>query len=562
MNDRGTNNPIIKYLSTDDFINYCKANRVDISDDTLETYEKYGLLMPLYRLIFPEEYIKERYECEKNSSYQEEIIKLIKEHNSKVEKAKHEKDELSALEESSNSKWKQVESLINARSKSNIMIGKNLEDVIKDGHPLDIEFQKQNPCLKVPDKKGFRPWKDYEIVIEGSEENFAEHYYASWQIFLVEELNELYIYTKNCLSNEKRGSTYVFTGNIRNSKLLKYSDCFQAVSNFRMLQQVIWGVTEEKANEHISEDERDKNYSERIKEFAKIEYSKQSKENWINFIRKLVELYDHYEKLDKNKLLQELKIFLSDTVNMIIIARGIEFKTLCVEYASPNIYGTGTVFYTKGLERIFPIEEKQVKEKALRIVHSYIKEINEGLTQKLPEDFHKQIVSEIIGPENILLLTHLHEIEDLWFNRTSYWEGTFWAHLRSFVIGIEDIAKQLFPPLPEEEKRKKDWYLSDAIKKAFPEYKKWKNEYNSKVNTPEEFISKIKDIFSRKDFFTDSNPLCRYHLLITHLTRNFVSHNIKMPSAMAGSLFIETYKCLILTLVSFCTRYYLENPNN
>ncbi len=39
---------IKKYIEVDDFVRYCKSNRVDISKYELETYEKKRIVFPYY----------------------------------------------------------------------------------------------------------------------------------------------------------------------------------------------------------------------------------------------------------------------------------------------------------------------------------------------------------------------------------------------------------------------------------------------------------------------------------------------------------------------------------
>lgn len=218
MNRKEQHNPITKYFEAQKFVDYCEANRVDASLNVLETYEKHGILIPIYRLVFPDEFIEAKYEYEKENP-SDPIMKLNRP-----------------------SEWEPIVRLINALSNYNFG---NYPDIIKNGHPLDNEYEKHNPFLKSPDKNDFRPWKDYEIVVgidkdgDPDKGNTAEHYYAPWQIFVVDELNYLHTIKENYLTKEREGRGIV-KKNIRKSRILEFSDLFQTTSNYRMLESIIW----------------------------------------------------------------------------------------------------------------------------------------------------------------------------------------------------------------------------------------------------------------------------------------------------------------------------------
>jgi len=559
MNRKEQHNPITKYFEAQKFVDYCEANRVDASLNVLETYEKHGILIPIYCRVFPDEFIKAKYEYEKKNPL-DPVMKL-----------------------NCPSEWEPIVRLINALSDYNFkLIGPFIspdgsesfayqEGIIKNGHPLDNEYKKHNPFLKTPNKSDFRPWKDYEIVVDIDKDgdpvkrNTAEHYYALWQIFIVDDLNYLHTIKENYLTKEQKGRGIV-KKNIRESRILEFSDLFQTISNFRMLESIIRIIVTDDVKGSVIEGECYRTLEERTKKIAEKEYAKHNKSEWMKFLRKLVELYYHYTELEKDRLSQELKRFLGSTAIMVMMARNkdLDFERLCNEYGEGNKswgirYIDGIRIYYKGLEKIFPIEINQLRERALSILPSYIKEVNDWLPKgstKLPDNFHEQLVSTIIDEGNELLLTHLYEIEDLWFKYKLCRVGSIWAHLRFLAIGIEELGKE--------------WFCKEKIENIFIEafgndYRnRLKSEYNklkpeqyakssiTRADTQDEFIEKLNCILGNKDLFNNlsNNPLCKYHLVVTHLTRNFVSHHIKIKSIMMGSLFVEVYRCLVLTLVS------------
>ncbi|GAI01001.1 unnamed protein product, partial [marine sediment metagenome] len=123
-------------------------------------------------------------------------------------------------------------------------------------------------------------------------------------------------------------------------------------------------------------------------EIATNEYMKHSQKNWIKFVRKLVVLYNDYLKREKQHLSQELRRFLKSTIEMIILARNTDFEQLCNEYSNGYTgWGISIIdnieVYPKGLEKIFPIETKQLKERALKVLSAYFNSFSKILPNKI-----------------------------------------------------------------------------------------------------------------------------------------------------------------------------------
>lgn len=530
MSGKERHNSIKKYLEAKEFVEYCKGNNVDASLNMLEAYEKTGLLIPFYRLVFPDEYIRALFEYD------------YKVNNTTLD-ASFDDD-----------KWQEIEQLRTALHSYNFKPLPQFDFALKHGHPLDYSYQNKNPFLQKPDKENFKPWEKYKIVagtIDGHpvKQDTAEHYYTPWQIFVLDELNLMHTIEENYATKQKKGWG-IFKQELHPSKLIAFFEYFQTISNFEMMTSLIWHNISFDVKGMVIEGELYRQFESRTGEQAKMEYKKHSDSEWIKFIRKLVELYTEYTKREKIKLASELKRFLTSTVNMIIDATGKSFEDICNAYDGKfkKFLGMGRdeniMIYPGELKRIYPDELKESKEVARISFNSQFKQINETLPDnlKIEEKTIAALINSITESGHHLLLSHLHEIEKRWFNHSPHWESSIWAHLRSFAVAIESIAQEWYG------ENKLGNILEYAFKKEYVDFVNSIGKGITNTKTSSEYKRNFAKILEHKKKSIQS--ICGYHLVSAHLTRNYFSHKIKFEPDMLGSMFIEVYKDLVFTLIS------------
>jgi len=348
----------------------------------------------------------------------------------------------------------------------------------------------------------------------------------------------------------KRKAGGIFKQELHPSKLTSFYEYFQTISNFVMMESLIGLDITFDLKCSVIEGELYKQLRGRIAEQAKKEYEKHTYSEWIKFIRKLVELYTECTEREKIKLASELKSFLTSTVNMIIDATGKSFENICNVYDG-RLEGfrdkgrdEGIMIYPGELERIYPDELKESKERARWSFESQIKQFNETLPDnlKIEEKIIDVLIDNIIESGHHLLLSHLHEVEKLWFNHSPRWESSIWAHLRSFAVSIESIGQEWYGQR----------YLTNILKNAFKkEYTSLRDSIDERIifaETASEYRQKIAIVMKHKGKGTSS--ICGHHLVIANLTRNYFAHNVKFEPDMLGSMFIEVYKDLVFTLIS------------
>jgi hypothetical protein len=524
MSTRKQHNPVSKYLEVEEFVDYCKKCKVHTSTSELEAYEKARLLFPVYRLIKPDDYVRAVFE------YKYRIPSEI------------------------NGEWQEMDELQSALTSYCLPRNPFFERTLSTGHPLDCAYFDKSPFLHMPSADEFKPWEEYKIIagtIEGYpiQEDTAEHYYSPWQIFVLDELNERYTILENYVAGSRQGWG-IFNKEIRPSKLVEFSEFFQTVSTFMMIEPLIWlDMTLDHKKSSI-EGELLEKILRRIEFAAKKEYEKHVHNEWIKFIRKLVELYSKYLEEEKIKLSDELKIFLSNSSNMIMYATQKPFEEICDEYDGrfkgiimPCIEND-IIIYPGKLDKIFPDELKQAKERALWIVGIYINELNKTMPDdaKIDAKVKEELIDNLIGCGHEIILSHLHELQKLWFNREPHWKSSIWAHIRSFTISIESIGQTWYRNRPRKE------IFELIFNEDYDGFRKAIGEKITDAENPDEFKRKLSNIIeaSKKNI----ERIYCYHFAIAHLTRNYLSHNVQFEPAMLGSLFVEVYRSLVFTLIN------------
>lgn len=525
----GRHNPIIKYLTDVDFCRYCEANRVEASSEVLEDYEKRSLLMPVYRLEYPEELVKLR-----------------------------RASRLDSLPTSLENKpeWKPIDELEARLSTYQHHLPGGLEETLKTGHPLDHACKENNPFLYRPVSKRFRPWREYSIIVETAEGHQipvprVEHYYAQWQIFVLDGLNQnvkkvpISTVSEWEQSFQSKPEWRETLTKVHPSKVLEFEECFQTLADFRMYELLIWNIEWEGVEDVCLEGERAERFEKRVKDLATVHYNKHSPERWIQFIRKLVELHVRYEEREKLKLSKELKRILISAVNINLHATGWGYERLCNEVdgfvksrAFIHTASNGSTIYPGKLEQIFPNETKLLREKTKPILQSEVTEMNKFLPNGTPLDPSKidDLIDELLSKGYISILTHIMELNRLWFSGEDlHREDKLWSHLVSLTVSIESLGREWFPRTTE---------LQYIFQKAFSGYKTLNPGRNCNASNPSEFIKKLSSILQRHH----SDP-CGSCLLIANLVRNYVAHGGRYTSEILGNKFVTVFKAILTTLL-------------
>lgn len=160
-----------RYVSVRQFVAYCRRLNININKRELEYYEQQGIMLPLARVVYPDEYIVQREESKKSDNFEW-------------------------------TGYDQWPALARLSEKLRILptdYGDMTDAELADA--FDREFEAgTNPHLLRPTTGEFRPWADYHVMVDygdGSRVRMesAEHYYSYWQIhqlYFLQQYPDLY----------------------------------------------------------------------------------------------------------------------------------------------------------------------------------------------------------------------------------------------------------------------------------------------------------------------------------------------------------------------------------
>lgn len=161
-----------RFLKVSDFIDHCRSLNVRTDERELEHYEKIGAMLPVARLIYPEEY-------------------FIRQRRQELEGG--------LIAEVDTAEWPKLQRLAERSIHLGFPFG--YTDLTDDElvHCFDREMG-NNPYLICPRDSEFKPWDDYKVTVselQGHEikESVAEHYYSYWQVhqlYFIQNWPDLY----------------------------------------------------------------------------------------------------------------------------------------------------------------------------------------------------------------------------------------------------------------------------------------------------------------------------------------------------------------------------------
>ena len=270
-----------RYANVNQFVAYCRELNVKTDERELEYYEKIGAMLPVARVVYPDNYVIQmgRYEIgdANDGNWQPEWSSLLK------------------LEE------RVMPFLFSCRDLPD-------EQLI---HCFDREFEAgNNPYLSRPECTRFRPWSEYAVTVDDTpgkeiERPTAEHYYSCWQV------HQLYFIRK--FSGFYRGQHSI---DPLPSWLTEFSGKrhrFDALSFWNTMYQREKGrtfanVAEKNGIRRLDADEASA-YRERQVKLAVMAMGifGLTPQDLYRLACELVELYEEYEQDERYKLAEALK---------------------------------------------------------------------------------------------------------------------------------------------------------------------------------------------------------------------------------------------------------------
>lgn len=299
------------YVEHKKFIEYCTANKVFIDEDMLEAYEKQGLLYPCKRLLYPRELLKRRFRV--RHSFPRKKYKI--------------RDE-----------WMLLIDLEKGLQTCNSFMDESFKQAMMNGHPFEQgPIDESNPYVFDPDKQTFRTWKRYKVIvgeIPGTKirESRAKHYYSSWKIFFIFELNEQNTDTHNRATGTRRGWG-ITNAPIIESRLDEFIPFFEKMSLFSFRWSLYDSSYYFRNRNEIREEWRTS--AEKLVHVAKFYFKGFSYKRWIRFLRKLIDIHEKTREAEKFLLSLEAKSYIARMVRFLRYATDYEFQKICDDVSGP-----------------------------------------------------------------------------------------------------------------------------------------------------------------------------------------------------------------------------------
>ena len=320
-----------RYAKVSLFEGHCRDLNVNIDRGELEHYEKIGAMLPVARVVYPDEYVIQRDQNQWNG----------------------------VTDWDGAGQWPALDRLIErAWSLQSGYEGLSDDELV---HCLDREMEAgDNPHLIWPELAEFRPWSEYRVEVPDGRGNSimrttAEHYYSYWQVYqlsLIQQYPDLYKNARliermpqedsvrKSLPRAPRIDHFVdFGGKRRRFDALSFwitvygrerdlaFDNIAAVDGVRRLDVA-------QATAHRT---KLAHWAERVKERFPLTLG-----DLYSFLRKLIELLEGYESKERYKLAEELKKDIFAWENLIILTAGKTREDVAEELGKANIYDKRT----------------------------------------------------------------------------------------------------------------------------------------------------------------------------------------------------------------------------
>lgn len=523
---KAQSNSSIPYLKHNKFREYCNANKVCVPKGSLEAYEKSGLFFPCIRMISPREF-------------------LIREFRTRRTKYRHDykkKDD-----------WKPLIKLVDLIVDCQGVGSEEFKDAIELGHPLDRAIQENNPFVFNPENEKFKPWKSYKVSVDNRngkklKESKAEHYYAPWKIFFIHDLNiqNTYKYNSAIRPITPQGIT---TKQLYTTKLKEFSIFFEKINSFSykrhlLITNYVYNTKKRKIDTI--------NTNRDIKRFARELVSPFSYEEWIRFLRKTLEMHENYRSEEKIILSEAIKAYIKITVIFLQLANRYTFERICRDTSGKFAnkidigYEKGVEVYPWKLEEMFPDARFELEKDTRWYLQSMLNSFNDSLSEseQLPDSLADELFDELIKEPRGTALPAVMRINEAFIRRDMWRDDKLVSGLRELVVSIEWHGKIWF--------RCDGKMLYGILNMVFPsDFNALKRVAGSNCDAKSvsEYIDKLKKI--QKNTALKTSKKCGQHLLITYLTRNFLSHNTHNDGLFGKKLekhLFTIYSSMVYTL--------------
>jgi hypothetical protein len=320
-----------RYITVEQFIRYCADLNVETDKRELEHYEKAGIMLPVARVLYPEDYARLRALWPLGGASEPPRLDQWPELHRLFDKPRARAEEYADLQD---------------------------EDLIDS---FDREMGR-NPCLIRPTPEAFRPWDSYTVLVpyrDGQQHagSTADHRYSYWQVHqlhFIQRYPDLYknkalleqipdeVKRRNFRPQAPRPDImHEFRGLAR---------CFDALSFWI----VVYNREHERTFALVAEKHQVKRldatqlqaYRQRLAADGKLVQGRYgiAVDDLYRFLRQLVDLYHDYRVDEHYKLSHELRNDVIHQAQLIEVLTGLDWEAIAEELGRRGTFWTKQEF--------------------------------------------------------------------------------------------------------------------------------------------------------------------------------------------------------------------------
>ena len=517
------------------FRRHCRDLNVAVTKNELEHYEKIGALLPVARVVYPDEYVIQRDPSQRNGD----------------------------MDWDGANQWPALRRLSERLGLSPFGYESLTDEELV--HCFDREMEAgDNPHVMRPASADFRPWSDYRVTVHDSQGNSinrptVKHYYSYWQVHQLSWIQQYPDLWKNLQLIERipKDEKVMFRPNAPSKERLVEFDgkrrSFDALSFWitvydRERNRTFASVAEVDGLRRL-DDVQAAAHRTRLAALARKvkERFQFTTEDLYGFLRKLIELIEDYERKERYKLAEALKRDIFAWERLLMLATGKTLDEVAEELGKTSIYDKQTF-------RRLDIATKE-RDYACDLLKSASEDCGSALQQlgdplwSFTEADANDLLNYCEQKGRGVLVTALSgmvAIGDEEYRR-NFRREQMHTNLRNVLTSYEPFLKTIahgtglivgnetLTPLVDKVMAEEPWHKLFAARKQG-----WLSAKN-----PQCFLSKLDKLLTDHELKGSPKGFWAQQFLITCLARNMMVHSYPSEDSYYGNPFRQMLNAVV-----------------
>ena len=517
-----------RYAEVGLFIDYCRDLNIKTDERELAYYEKTGAMLPVARVIYPDEHVIESYRRELDGDYNWNGFDVW--------------SELADLTEKFRPFLRRFNDLTD-------------EELV---HCFDRAMDAGgNPYLHVPALGDYRPWEEYAVALpdtDGLQRSTVEHYYSYWQVhqlYLIQQHPHLYRYA-NLVDrlppdDPARTSVLAFLPKERLRDFNGMRPCFEALSFWITLSgreraRTFAGVPEQSGTRRIDAVAADNHKRKLVASASMVmERFRLDARNLYQFLHELIRLYEDYERNERSKLARKLRFDILHCGRLLELAEDQTREQVADQLGKVDPYDRQTFRRLQA-----PIKERDYAVDLLtHAPPTWSQALQQDATTGWPfTEVDANALLDFCEKKGLSLLrTYLSGMlavgEDERLEK--FGRSQSYTNLKNTLTGYEALLKALAP---------KTWFdkvsngLTPTVQTVMHRSgQSWIKKFDDFLNShpgflnstsTKDFLDNLTTMLNHTELQGSKDGLCAMAFLLTCLGRNFTAHSYPDDDAFFG----------------------------